>query len=63
MPRFVRIVLQLVIFVLLLSVVIGVASGETGVPEKVALVALGALLSFAASVVRRRGDRAVTNGL
>lgn len=63
MPRLLRIVLQLVIFILLLSVVIGVASGDTGAVEKVALAALGGLLIFAASVVRRRGDRAAVKGI
>ncbi len=55
MLRLVRIALQVVLFLLLLSVVIGIGSTETGVVEKVVLVALGALLIWAASFVRRLG--------
>ncbi len=55
MLRLVRIALQVVIFFLLLSVVVGVASGGTGVVEKATLVAVGALLVWAASFVRRLG--------
>ncbi|MGH2744855.1 MAG: transposase [Thermoleophilaceae bacterium] len=55
MLRVVRIALQVVIFFLLLSVVVGVASGHTGLVEKAALVAVGALLIWAASLVWRLG--------
>jgi hypothetical protein len=55
MLRLVRIALQVVIFFVLVSIVIGVASGATGLVEKAALLAIGALLVWAASFVRRLG--------
>jgi hypothetical protein len=54
MLRLIRIALQLVIFLLLLGVVIGVA-GDTGAIEKVVLVAVGGLLIIATDPVRRIG--------
>lgn len=53
MLRLLRIALQLVLFFLLIAVVVGVASGESGIVEKVALVAAGAVLVWLASRVRR----------
>ena len=53
--RLLRIALQVVLFFLLLSLVVGVASGQTGVVEKAALVAAGAVLVWLASRVRRIG--------
>ena len=53
--RLVRIALQVVIVVLLLSIVTGVASGFTGPAEKVVLLGMGALLVWAAGFVRRLG--------
>jgi hypothetical protein len=50
-----RFALLCVIALLLLSVVIGVLTAEIGAAEKVALAGLGALLIYAASVVRRLG--------
>jgi hypothetical protein len=50
-----RFALLCVIALMLLSVVIGVFASETGAPEKIALAALGALLVYAASLVRRLG--------
>lgn len=53
--RLVRIALQIVLFFALLSAVVGVASGDTGLLEKAVLVAIGALLVWIASLVRRLG--------
>ena len=50
-----RFVLQVVLFFLLLSLVVAVASAETGIVEKVALIAAGAVLVWIASRVRRIG--------
>jgi len=55
MLRLVRIGLLLVLFFLLLSAVVGVASGSTGAVEKVALAAIAGLLIWLASLVRRIG--------
>ena len=51
----IRLALQVVLFFMLLSVVVGFASAETGVVEKVALVALAGVLVWFASRVRQIG--------
>jgi hypothetical protein len=53
--RLLRIALQVVLFFLLLSLVVAVASSQTGTVEKVALIAAGAVLVWLASRVRRIG--------
>ena len=53
--RLLRLALQVVLFFLLLSLVVAVASAQTGTVEKVALIAAGALLVWVASRVRRIG--------
>ena len=53
--RFVRLALQAVLFFLLLGVVLGIASEETGVVEKIALAALAGVLIWLAALVRRIG--------
>ena len=55
MLRLLRLALQLVLFFLLLSLVVAVAAAETGVVEKVALIAAGGVLVWLASRVRRLG--------
>ena len=55
MLRLLRLALQVVLFFLLLSLVVAIASGGTGIVEKVALVATGAVLLWVASLVRRIG--------
>jgi hypothetical protein len=50
-----RIGLQLVLFFVLLSAVIGVGSADTGAFEKAALVALGVAVVWIAPHVRRIG--------
>ena len=55
MIRLLRLALQVVLFFLLLSLVVAIASGGTGLVEKAALVAAGALLVWLASRVRRIG--------
>jgi hypothetical protein len=55
MIRLLRLVLQVVLFLLLLSLVIAVASAQTGAVEKLALVAAGAVLVWLAPRVRRLG--------
>ena len=55
MIRLLRLALQAVLFFLLLSLVVAVASAQTGTVEKVALIAAGALLVWLASRVRRIG--------
>jgi hypothetical protein len=57
MIRLLRLALQVVLFVLLLSLVVAVASAQTGIVEKVALIAAGAVLVWLASRVRRIGAR------
>ena len=52
-----RLALQIVLCLLLLSVVIGIASGQTGLAEKALLAAIGVALVWAASLVRRLGRR------
>ena len=52
-----RVALQLVLFFLLLSAVIGVVSAETGSVEKIVLVVLAAVLLWLAPRVRRLGNR------
>jgi hypothetical protein len=54
--RLVRILIQAVLFFLLLGVVVAIGSQETGVVEKLALAALGALLVWIAVQVRHLGD-------
>jgi len=55
MIRLLRLALQVVLFFLLLSLVVAVASAQTGTVEKVALIAAGALLVWLASRVREIG--------
>jgi hypothetical protein len=55
MLRLLRIALQVVLFFLLLSLVVAVAAAETGIVEKVALIAAGAVLVWVAARVRRIG--------
>jgi hypothetical protein len=55
MLRLLRLVLQVVLFFLLLSLVVATASAQTGTVEKVALIAAGAALVWLASRVRRIG--------
>lgn len=55
MIRLLRVALQVVLFFLLLSLVVAVASAQTGTVEKVALIAAGAVLVWLASRVRRIG--------
>ena len=52
-----RLGLQVVLFFTLLSVVIGLATAETGLVEKGALVALGGVVIWVAALVRRIGGR------
>jgi hypothetical protein len=58
MLRLLRLALQVVLFLLLLSVVIAIASAQTGTVEKAALIAAGAVLIWLASRVRRIGAMA-----
>jgi hypothetical protein len=55
MLRLLRLALQVVLFFLLLSLVVAVASAETGTVEKVVLIAAGALFAWLASRARRIG--------
>ena len=55
MLRLLRLALQVVLFFLLLSLVVAVASAQTGIVEKLALIAGGAVLVWVASRVRRIG--------
>jgi len=55
MLRLLRFVLQLVLFFLLLSLVVAVGSSQTGLVEKVALIAAGVVLVWLASRLRRIG--------
>jgi hypothetical protein len=55
MLRLLRFALQIALFFLLLSLVVAVASAQTGTVEKTALIAAGALLVWFASRVRRIG--------
>ncbi len=57
MLAIVRVALQVVLFFLLLSAVVGIGSGGTGSVEKVVLAVLAAALVYAASLVRRIGAR------
>ena len=54
--RLVRILIQAVLFFLLLGVVVAIGSQETGVVEKLAMAALGAVLVWIAVQVRHLGD-------
>ncbi len=49
----IRIGLQIVLFFLLLGLIVGIASAETGSAEKIALAVVAALLIWAAALVRR----------
>jgi hypothetical protein len=60
--RLVRIALQVVLFFLLLSVVLGLASGMTGTVENVVLVILGGVLVWIASMVRHLDHRGPAPG-
>jgi hypothetical protein len=53
MIRLFRLALQVVLFFLMLSLVMAIASAQTGVVEKAALIAAGAILIWLASRVRR----------
>ncbi len=53
--KLLRLALQIVLFFLLLSLVVAVASAQTGIVEKIALIAAGAVLVWLASRVRRIG--------
>jgi hypothetical protein len=55
MLRLLRLALQVVLFFLLLSLVVAVASAQTGAVEKVALIGAGTALVWIASRVRRIG--------
>jgi hypothetical protein len=55
MIRLLRLALQVVLFFLLLSLVVAVASMHTGTVEKVVLIAAGAVLVWLASRVQRIG--------
>jgi hypothetical protein len=55
MIRLLRLALQVVLFFLLLSLVVAVASAQTGTVEKVALIAAGVVSVRLASRVRRVG--------
>jgi hypothetical protein len=50
-----RLALQLILFFLVLSLVVAVGSAQTGLVEKVALIAVGVVLVWLASHVRRIG--------
>jgi hypothetical protein len=53
--RLLRLALQVVLFFLLLSLVVAVASMHTGTVEKVVMIAAGAVLVWLASRVQRIG--------
>ena len=53
MLRLVRIALQVVLLFVLLGVVIAFGASETGALEKVALLAIAAVLIYAALLLRR----------
>jgi hypothetical protein len=55
MLRLLRLALQVVLFFLLLSLLVAVASAQTGTVEKAALIAAGAVVVWLASRVRRIG--------
>ncbi len=61
MLTLVRLALQVVLLFLLLSIVVGLAAAETGLVEKGALAALGAVLVWLASLVRRIGGRSAAH--
>lgn len=56
MIRLLRLALQVVLFFLLLSLVVGLASGSTGAVEKAVLIAMGASLVWLAYRLRRIGS-------
>lgn len=55
MTTLLRIALQVVLFFSLLGLVVALASAETGMAEKVVLIAVGVLLVWLAARVRRIG--------
>jgi hypothetical protein len=55
MIRLLRLALQVVLVFVLLSLVVAVASAQTGTVEKVVLIAVGSVLVWLASRVRRIG--------
>ena len=55
MIQLLRLALQVVLFFLLLSLLVAIASAQTGTVEKAALIAAGAILIWLASRVRRIG--------
>ena len=54
MRALLRTALLVIVAFLLVGVVVGIASGETGAAEKIVLTGVGALLVWAASLVRSR---------
>ena len=58
--RLLRVALQVILFFILLSVVVGVASAETGLVEKAVLVVLGGVVIWLAARVRRIGRKSLT---
>jgi hypothetical protein len=59
MTRLLRLALQVVLFFMLMTVVIGIAATETGLWEKAALLLFGAALVWLASRVRAITTRPV----
>ena len=57
MTRLVRIVIQCVLVLLLVSTAVGIGASETGAAEKIVLVVIAGLLIYAATWVRRLGIR------
>ena len=55
MLRIIRLALQVVLFFVLLSLVVAVATAQTGLIEKVVLFAAGAVVVWLASRVRHIG--------
>jgi hypothetical protein len=56
MVRLLRVAIQVVLFFVLLSLVVAVAAEQTGILEKVALLAAGGGLVWLATRVRRIGS-------
>ncbi len=57
MTRLLRIAIQCVLVLLLISVAIAIGASETGPAEKVALVVIAGLLVYVATWLRRLGAR------
>ena len=62
LAHFLRMLLQMVLFFLLLGVVLAVAAPTTGTAEKVVLVAIGLALAGVAYFVRRLEHRDTAHG-